>query len=159
MTTLSFQDPSTIRKILDGARTIAVVGLSSKPDRPSHQVAEYLRQRGYRIFAVNPNEREVFGDPAYARLADLPTPIDVVDVFRRSEYVSAIVDQAIAVGARALWLQIGVVDEEAARRAQSAGLDVVMDRCLKVEHARYLGPAHRLEADSAVGNSGQGAPE
>ena len=157
MTTLAFRDPSTIRKILGYARTIAVVGLSSKPDRPSNQVAGYLRQRGYRIFAVNPNEREVFGDPSFAQLADVPIPIDVVDVFRRSAYVSAIVDEAIAVGARAIWLQIGVIDVEAAARAKSAGLDVVMDRCLKVEHARYLGPAHRPGAN--IGNSGQGAPE
>lgn len=159
MTTRSFQDPSTIQKILGYARTIAVVGLSSKPGRPSNQVAGYLRQQGYRIVAINPNEREVFGEPAYARLADVPVSIDVVDVFRRSEYVSPIVDEAIAVGARAIWLQIGVVDEEAAMRARSAGLDVVMDRCLKVEHARYPGPARHLGADSAVGNSEKGTPE
>ncbi len=159
MPTQSFQDPATIRKILGSARTIAVVGLSSKPDRPSNQVARYLRERGYRIVAVNPNEREVFGDPAYPRLSEVPVPIDVVDVFRRSEYVSRIVDEAIAIGARAIWLQIGVVDAEAAARARSAGLDVVMDRCLKVEHARYLGPAGRPEVDSAVGNSDQGALE
>lgn len=155
----SFHDPSTIQQILAYTRTIAVVGLSSKPDRPSHQVAEYLRERGYRVFAVNPNEREVFGEPAFARLSDVPTPIDVVDVFRRSAYVPPVVDEAIAVGARALWLQIGVVDEDAAGRARSAGLDVVMDRCLKVEHARYRGPAHRLGADPTVGNPGQGAAE
>lgn len=153
MATESFHDPSTIQRILGYARTIAVVGLSSKTDRPSNQVAQYLRQHGYKIFAVNPNEREVFGEPAYARLADVPVPIDVVDVFRAPALVSPIVEEAITVGARSLWLQIGVVNREAAERARTAGLDVVMDRCLKVEHARYRDPERPPGADAGSASS------
>lgn len=115
---------------------IAVVGLSSNPSRDSYGVARYLKNHGYEILPVNPNETEILGVPSYKSLADLPEPPEVVDVFRRSEFVAAIVDEAIAVGAKAVWLQLDVVDYEAARRAREAGLVVVMDRCLKVEHAR-----------------------
>lgn len=117
-------------------RRIAVVGLSSNPSRDSYGVARYLKNHGYEILPVNPNETEILGVPSYKSLADLPEPPEVVDVFRRPEFVSAIVDEAIAVGAKAVWLQLDVVDYEAARRAREAGLVVVMDRCLKVEHAR-----------------------
>ena len=122
-------------KILRSARTIAVVGLSANPRRPSHGVARYLQRAGYRIIPVNPNVAEVLGERAYATLSELPGPVDVVEVFRRSEFAGAIVDEAIAIGAGAVWLQDGVVDEAAAERARAAGLDVVMDDCMMRRHA------------------------
>jgi predicted CoA-binding protein len=122
-------------KILRSAHTIAVVGLSANPRRPSHGVARYLQRVGYHIIPVNPNVTEVLGERAYATLSELPKPVDVVEVFRRSEFVGAIVDEAIAIGARAVWLQDGVVDEAAAERARAAGLDVVMDDCMMRRHA------------------------
>jgi predicted CoA-binding protein len=121
-------------KILRSAHTIAVVGLSANPQRPSHGVARYLQRAGYRIIPVNPNVAEVLGERAYATLSELPGPVDVVEVFRRSEFAGAIVDEAIAVGAKAVWLQDGVVDEAAAARARAAGLDVVMDDCMMRRH-------------------------
>src|SRR4051812_22463990 len=137
MTTKSenFAEPQDIRAILD-MKHIAVVGLSSDPRRPSYDVTRYMMQQGYEITPVNPNEREVFGLRSYTSLRDMPEPPEVVDVFRRAEFVSEIVDEAIAVGAKAIWLQFDVVDYAAARRARDAGLIVVMDRCIKVEHAR-----------------------
>jgi predicted CoA-binding protein len=125
-----------INRILDDCRTIAVVGLSSSPIRPSHGVASYMQQHGYRIIPVNPNETEVLGEKAYASLADVPEKIDLVDIFRRSEEAGKAVDEAIAVGAKAVWLQEGVIDHEAAQRAIDAGLLVVMDRCWLKEHVR-----------------------
>jgi len=122
-------------KILRSAHTIAVVGLSANPRRPSHGVARYLQRVGYHIIPVNPNVTEVLGERAYATLSELPKPVDVVEVFRRSEFAGAIVDEAIAIGARAVWLQDGVVDEAAAERARAAGLDVVMDDCMMRRHA------------------------
>ena len=118
--------------------TIAVVGLSSDPSRPSFGVARYVQRHGYRIIPVNPYEQLVLGERAYPSLREVPVPVDVVNVFRRPEFVLEVAEDAIALGARALWLQFGVVHEEAARRAQAAGLAVVMDRCIKVEHARQL---------------------
>jgi hypothetical protein len=129
-----FAAQSDIEAILKMKR-IAVVGLSSNPSRQSHDVARYLQRQGYTIIPVNPTETEVLGEQAYPRLSDLPEPPEVVDVFRRSEFVAEVVDEAIKVGAKAVWLQLGVIDEEAARKARDAGLLVVMDRCLKVEHA------------------------
>src|SRR2546421_3907084 len=126
-------DPA--EKILKSARTIAVVGLSANPRRPSHGVARYLQRAGYRIIPVNPNVAEVLGERAYPTLGELPGPVDVVEVFRRSEFAGAIVDEAIAIGAGAVWLQDGVVDEAAAARARAAGLDVVMDDCMMRRHA------------------------
>ena len=126
----------TIKRILDECRTIAVVGLSSKPSRPSHGVAGYMRRAGYRLIPVNPNEVEVLGEVAYASLSEVSRKIDLVDVFRRSEEAGAVVDQAIAVGAKAVWLQEGVIDHAAAQRAVDAGLLVVMDRCWLKEHAK-----------------------
>jgi hypothetical protein len=133
---MEINDPQTIRQILEECRTIAVVGLSSNPMRPSHGVARYMRAQGYRVIPVNPNEREVFGEKSYATLADVPDKIDLVDIFRRSEEAGAVVDEAIRLGARGVWLQEGVIDEPAAERAQEAGLLVVMDRCWLKDHAR-----------------------
>jgi predicted CoA-binding protein len=133
---LELNSNETIRKVLDDCKTIAVVGLSSDPHRPSYGVASYMRSRGYKVIPVNPNETEVFGAKAYASLADVPDKIDLVDVFRRSSEAGVAVDEAIAVGAKAVWLQDGVIDEAAAARAQDAGLLVVMDRCWLREHAR-----------------------
>jgi len=126
-------------KILASAKTIAVVGLSPDPRRPSHGVARYLQRAGYRIIPVNPNVDEVLGERAYPSLRQIPQPVDVVDVFRRSEFVAPIVDDAIAIKARAVWLQDGVVDEDAATRARASGLDVVMDDCMMRRHAQRRG--------------------
>jgi uncharacterized protein len=126
----------TIRQILDECKTIAVVGLSSNPMRPSNGVARYMQRAGYRVVPVNPNETVVLEEKAYPALADVPLPVDLVDVFRRSSEAGAAVDEAIRVGARAVWLQEGVIDRAAAERARAAGLLVVMDRCWLKEHAR-----------------------
>jgi predicted CoA-binding protein len=133
---LEINSKQTITTILDDCQTIAVVGLSSSPGRASHGVASYMRARGYKVIAVNPNETEVFGAKAYPSLADVPDKIDLVDIFRRSSEAGHAVDEAIAVGAQAVWLQEGVIDLAAAQRAQDAGLLVVMDRCWLKEHAR-----------------------
>lgn len=125
-----------IAEMLKNSKTIAVVGLSATRMRPSYGVAEYMQRAGYRIIPVNPQEAEILGEKCYARLEDVPEPIDIVDVFRRSEFVPEIVDSAIAVGAKALWLQEGVIHETAAEKARQAGLSVVMDRCILKEHAR-----------------------
>jgi predicted CoA-binding protein len=133
---LDINSPQAIRKILDECRTIAVVGLSSDPMRPSHGVASYMKRQGYRVIAVNPNEKEIFGEEVFASLAEVPHKIDLVDIFRRSSEAGKAVDEAIAIGAKAVWLQEGVIDQAAARRAQDAGLLVVMDRCWLKEHVR-----------------------
>lgn len=127
-----------IRRILGETRTIAVVGLSSKPDRPSHDVAAYLQRAGYRIVPVNPRETEVLGEVSYATLRDIPAdlPIDIVDVFRRAEETPEVARDAVAIGARTLWLQLGIANDEARAIAEDAGLTVIMDRCLKVDHRR-----------------------
>lgn len=129
-----------IKAILESARTIAVVGLSDNPQRESYQVAAYLKAQGYRIIPVNPNIKEVLGEPAYSTLSDIPKAIevDVVDIFRRPEFIPEIVDQAIARGAKAVWMQKGLVHNAAADKARAAGLVVVMDRCMMVEHRRRL---------------------
>ncbi len=127
---------ANIPEILRSTHTIAVVGISSNPMRPSNGVAEYLRRAGYRIIPVNPNEADVLGEKCYARLEDVPEKIDMVDIFRRSEYVPEIVESAIRVGARTVWMQEGVIHEAAAERARQAGLDVVMDRCTLKEHRK-----------------------
>lgn len=133
---MTFSDPETIRQILAECKTIAVVGLSSNPIRPSYGVSRYLQQHGYRILPVNPNETSVLGEMAYPSLAAVPEPFDLVDIFRRSEEAGEHVDEAIRLGARAVWLQEGVIDEAAAQRAADAGLWVVMDRCILKEHMR-----------------------
>jgi len=136
--TTPFNDPVTIVRILKDSHTIAVVGLSSDPERPSFQVAHYLQSKGYRIIPVNPSLTEALGERAYPDLLSIADPIDVVDVFRRSEAVPPIIAQAIQVGAKAVWMQEGVVNEEAARQARAAGLLVVMDRCMRKETNRLI---------------------
>lgn len=131
-------DPAGLAEILRTCRTIAVVGLSSKPSRPSFEVSRYLQAAGYRVLPVNPFEREVLGVPAVASLRQLGEPVDVVDVFRRSSEVGPVADDAIAIGAKVLWLQDGVIDVAAARRAHAAGLQVVMDRCMLRDHGRLV---------------------
>lgn len=127
-----------IAEVLRAAKTIAVVGLSNKPWRPSFGVTEYMKRQGYTIIPVNPNIEETLGQEAFERLADVPGRIDIVNVFRRSEFVGPIVDDAIRLGAGCLWLQEGVVDYDAAQHAEAAGIGVVMDRCILKEHARLL---------------------
>ena len=128
--------PDSIHDLLTRSKVIAVVGLSSKPHRPSHGVARYLQSVGYRIIPVNPHETEVLGEKSYSRLEDVPVKVDIVDIFRRSEAVPPVVVSAIAISARVVWMQEGVIHEEAAARARAAGLEVVMDRCLLKEHAK-----------------------
>lgn len=127
-----------IAQMLRSARVIAVVGLSGDEFRPSHGVALYMQRAGYRIIPVNPNETEVLGEKAYARLEDVPEKIDIVDIFRRSQFVRGIVESAIRIGAKVVWMQEGVVDEEAAGLARAAGLDVVMDPCILKDHRRLM---------------------
>lgn len=136
---MEINSSESIKRILDECRTIAVVGLSSNPMRASNGVAEYMRRQGYRVIPVNPNEREVFGEKAYHTLSDVPEAVDLVDIFRRSEEAGAAVDEAIRIGAKAVWLQEGVVDRQAAARALDAGLLVVMDRCWLKDHIRMKG--------------------
>ncbi len=138
------QSPEVIRGLLLSARTVAVVGLSGNPLRPSHFVGFYLQRHGYTIVPVNPREPEVLGATSYPSLLDVPVPVDVVCVFRAPEAVPEIAREAVAVGAQALWCQYGVVSLEGATIARNGGLAVVVDRCMKVEHARYLGRMHWL---------------
>jgi uncharacterized protein len=132
-----------LRDILTSARTIAIVGASPRPDRPSHRVMRYLQGQGYRAIPVNPNATNemILGERCFAALADIPEPVDMVDIFRRSEFAGAAVDQAIAIGAGAVWLQLGVIDDAAAARAAARGVKFVMDRCPAIEIPR-LGLAH-----------------
>lgn len=132
-----YQAPATIEAILRESKTIAIVGLSPDPSRPSNGVARYLQGQGYRIVGVNPTETELLGEPCYATLSDIPFPVDLVDVFRRSEFTPAIAEEAVKIGARALWLQLDVINLDAGALAERGGLRVVMDRCTAIEHARY----------------------
>ena len=133
------EDNDGLRRLLQETKTIAVVGLSPRPDRPSNEVATYLQRAGYRIIPVNPACEEVLGEKCYPSLREILVPIDLVDVFRRPEDVMPIVEDAITIGARALWLQLGVIAPQAAARAEEAGLKVVMDRCTKIDHRALLG--------------------
>ena len=145
-------DISTLRRILHQHRRIAVVGLSAEWHRPSYFASKYMQQHGYTIFPVNPRYAgsEVLGRPCVASLADLTEPVDMVDVFRRTEDVQPIAQQAIAIGAKCLWQQIGVVNEEADALVRAAGLDSVMDRCVKIEHARLFGGLHWAGVNTRV---------
>lgn len=128
--------PTPGENLLKSAKTIAVVGLSGSRWRPSYGVSEYMQAMGYRIIPVNPNESEVLGEKAYATLEEVPVPIDIVNIFRQSQYVPEIVDAAIRLGAKGVWMQEDVIHEEAARKAREAGLEVVMNRCILKEHRR-----------------------
>jgi hypothetical protein len=139
-----YQDPLVIQRVIHGARTIAVVGLSSNPLRASYFVGYYLRRHGYRVIPVNPREKDVLGQPSVASLTDIRVPVDIVDVFRAPDALPGIARDAVAIGAKALWCQYSVINEEGTRIAEAGGLDVVVDRCLKVEHARYVGRMHWL---------------
>jgi hypothetical protein len=132
------RDDRAMCAVLAKAKVIAVVGHSDNPDRTSYQIAQYLRRAGYTVYPVNPMISEIDGQPCYPALANVPEPIDIVDVFRRSEFLPEVVDGAIRVGAKAVWAQLGVVDEDARQTALAAGLDVAMDVCIKVEHLRLL---------------------
>jgi len=142
--TVAYQDPTVILKILRAARTVAIVGLSKDPLRPSNFIGFYLKRHGYKIVPVNPREQEILGERSYPSLTDIPFPVDIVDVFRRPDAVPDIAREAVAIGAKALWLQFGVISGAGAATAAAGGLDVVMDRCMKVEHARHLGRMHWL---------------
>jgi predicted CoA-binding protein len=137
-----YQDPKVIREIMLTAKTVAIVGLSSNELRASHFVGFYLKRHGYRVIGVNPNETEVLGEKCYPTLSDIPEPVDVVDVFRLPQYVPDIAREAVKIGAKALWLQFGVISPEGAEIARQGGLQVVIDRCMKVEHARSVGRMH-----------------
>jgi len=139
-----YQDPLTIQRVLNGASTIAVVGLSPNELRASNFVGYYLQRHGYRVIPVNPRETEILGEQSYPSLLEVPVQVDIVDVFRAPDALPDIAREAVAVHAGALWCQFGVVNEEAARIAEDGGVTVVMDRCLKVEHARYAGRMHWL---------------
>jgi len=132
-------DIQTLRRVLRESRTIAVVGLSADWFRPSYFAAKYMQEHGYRISPVNPKYAEILGEKCYPDLASIPEPVDMVDVFRKSADALPIAEQAIAIGAKSLWLQIGVINEEAKQKAEAAGLTVVMDRCVKIEYARLFG--------------------
>ena len=139
-----YQDPLTIQRVLHTARTIAIVGLSSNELRPSNFVGYYLRRHGYRVIPVNPRESEILGETCYPSLLDVPVAVDVVNVFRAPDALPGIAWDAVAIHAGALWCQFGVINTEAARIAEDGGVTVIMDRCLKVEHARYVGRMHWL---------------
>ncbi|MFT3758903.1 CoA-binding protein [Thauera sp.] len=132
-------DIQTLRRVLQESRTIAVVGLSADWFRPSYFAAKYMQAHGYRIIPVNPKYPEILGEKSYPDLASIPEKVDIVDVFRKPADALPIAEQAIAIGARTLWLQIGVINEEARRKAEAAGLTVIMDRCVKIEYARLFG--------------------
>ena len=139
-----YQDPLGIQRVLHNAKTIAIVGLSKNELRASYFVGYYLRRHGYTVIPVNPREVEILGEKSFKSLADVPVPLDIVNVFRAPDALPGIAREAVAVHAKALWCQFTVINEEGARIAEAGGLSVVMDRCLKVEHARYVGRMHWL---------------
>jgi uncharacterized protein len=139
-----YQDPLTIQRVLHTAKTVAIVGLSNNELRASYFVGYYLKRHGYHVIPVNPRETEILGQTAYPSLLDVPEPIDVVDVFRAPDALPGIARDAVAIDAGALWCQYGVINDEGARIAEDGSVTVIMDRCLKVEHARFLGRMHWL---------------
>ena len=154
---MSYQDPLTIQRVLNGARTIAVVGLSANELRASNFVGYYLKRHGYTVIPVNPRETEILGEQSYPSLSDVPVHVDIVNVFRAPDAVPDIAREAVAAKAGALWCQFGVISEEAARLAEAGGVTVIMDRCLKVEHARYVGRMHWLGFNTGRITSVRGA--
>ena len=143
-------DIPTLRRILQDCHTIAIVGLSAEWHRPSNFVAKYLQGHGYRIVPVNPRYPEILGEKSYARLEDIPLPVDMVDVFRKTEDVLPVAQSALAIGAKVLWQQIGVLNLEADAVARAAGLDSVLDRCVKIEHARLFGGLNWVGVNTGV---------
>ena len=139
-----YQQPAVIQRVLFNSKTIAIVGLSGNPLRASNFVGLYLQRHGYRIIPVNPREAQILGERSYASLREVPERVDVVDVFRAPDALPAIARDAVAIAARSLWCQFNVINEEGARIAEQGGLSVIMDRCIKVEHARYAGRMHWL---------------
>ena len=139
-----YQDPLTIQRVIHTAKTIAIVGLSKNELRASYFVGFYLRRHGYRVIPVNPRETEILGQKSFKSLADVPVPVDIVNVFRTPDALPGIAEEAVAAGAKTLWCQFSVINEEGGRIAEAGGLSVIMDRCLKVEHARYVGRMHWL---------------
>jgi predicted CoA-binding protein len=146
-------------RILDRYKRIAMVGLSANPYRPSHYAAMYMIASGYDVCGVNPKEREILGRPCYAALRDVPPPLEIVDIFREPGAVPSIVDEAIELGAKVIWMQLGVFHEGAAARAVEVGLEVVMDRCVKIEHARFFGGLTTLGFNTAVLSSRRRPPQ
>jgi uncharacterized protein len=144
------EDINTLRRILKDSRIIAIVGLSAEWHRPSYFAAKYMQEHGYRVIPVNPKYERILGERCYRSLRDVPEKIDVVDVFRRTQDVGPIADDAIAVGARVLWQQLGVRNEAAAAKARAAGLETVMDRCVKIEHARLFGGLNWVGVNTRV---------
>ena len=145
-----YQDPGTIRKILSTTKTIAIVGLSPKSERPSYFVGTYLKSEGYRVIPVNPRATEILGEKSYPDLLSIPEPVDMVDVFRKPEDCLEVAKQAIQIGAKTLWMQLRVVNIEAAELAAAAGLNVVMDKCVKIEHGRYSGSLHWVGMNTEI---------
>lgn len=143
-------DIPTLRRILSEHRTIAMVGLSANWERPSFFAAKYMQAHGYRIIPVNPNYAEVLGEKCYPNLAAIPEPVGIVDVFRRADSAPPLADEAVAIGARVLWLQLGIVSSEAARIAEHGGLQTVMDRCVKIEHARLFGGLNFVGVNTGI---------
>jgi predicted CoA-binding protein len=139
-----YQDPLTMQRVLYNAKVIAIVGLSNNELRASYFVGYYLKRHGYRVIPVNPREKEILGEKSFGSLADVPVPVDIVNVFRAPDALPGIAREAVAIRAGALWCQFGVINEEGARIAEAGGVTVIMDRCLKVEHARYVGRMHWL---------------
>jgi len=146
----TIDDIASLRRILRESRTVAVVGLSAEWHRPSYFAAKYMQQHGYRIIPVNPRYAEILGERCYPSLLEIDAQVDMVDVFRRTDDVLPIAQQAVEIGARCLWQQIGVVNADAAALAQAAGLDSVMDRCVKIEHARLFGGLHWAGVNTRV---------
>jgi len=139
-----YQDPATIQRVIHTAKTVAIIGLSKSELRASYFVGFYLKRHGYRVIPVNPRESEILDEKSFKTLADVPVPVDIVNVFRAPAAVPGIAQEAVAIGAKNLWCQFTVISEEGARIAEAGGLSVVMDRCIKVEHARYVGRMHWL---------------
>jgi uncharacterized protein len=139
-----YQDPLTIQRAILSAKTIAVVGLSNNPLRASYFVGYYLKRHGYKVIPVNPRETQILGEKSYRTLTDVPEGVDIVNVFRAPDALPGIAREAVAIGAKTLWCQFTVINEEGARIAETGGLSVIMDRCIKVEHARYVGRMHWL---------------
>lgn len=151
-------DNTTLKAILESCRRIAVVGLSEKPHRASHRVAQYLQAHGYEIVPVNPTQKVILGQICYPRLEDIPHPIDMVDCFRRSEDIEPIAHSAVAIGAKVLWMQQGIDSIEGREIAYRGGLEVVVNRCTKVEHARLLGGLHWVGVDTGVVSAHKAKP-